>query len=65
MALRIISAEGRPAQLQGRKIRIYGRSGIGKTSLIRTLKGSTTHFINLEPDAVDTEIDSALEREAR
>ncbi len=48
MALPIISADERLAQRKGIKGCIFGRSGIGKTSLLWTLKASTTLFMDLE-----------------
>ena len=48
MALPIISADERLAQRQGIKGCIFGRSGIGKTSLLWTLNASTTLFMDLE-----------------
>jgi hypothetical protein len=46
--LPIISADERLAQRKGVKGCIFGRSGIGKTSLLWTLEASTTLFIDLE-----------------
>ena len=48
MALPIISADERLAQRKGIKGCIFGRSGIGKTSLLWTLNTSTTLFMDLE-----------------
>ena len=48
MALPIIGADERLAQRKGIKGVIFGRSGIGKTSLLWTLNASTTLFIDLE-----------------
>ena len=48
MALRIISADERLAQRKGIKGCIFGKAGIGKTSLLWTLKASTTLFMDLE-----------------
>jgi len=48
MALPIISADERLAQRKGIKGCIFGRSGIGKTSLLWTLNASTTLFMDLE-----------------
>src|SRR5690606_12352254 len=48
MALPIISADERLAQRKGIKGCIFGRAGIGKTSLLWTLQASTTLFIDLE-----------------
>ena len=48
MAIPIISADERLAQRKGIKGCIFGRSGIGKTSLLWTLNASTTLFMDLE-----------------
>lgn len=48
MALPIIGADERLAQRKGIKGVIFGRSGIGKTSLLWTLNASTTLFLDLE-----------------
>jgi hypothetical protein len=48
MALPIISADERLAQRKGIKGCIFGRSGIGKTSLLWTLNAPTTLFMDLE-----------------
>jgi hypothetical protein len=48
MALPIISADERLAQRKGIKGCIFGRSGIGKTSLLWTLNALTTLFMDLE-----------------
>ena len=48
MALPIISADERLAQRKGIKGCIFGRSGIGKTSLLWTLNATTTLFMDLE-----------------
>ena len=48
MALPIISADERLAHRKGIKGVIFGRSGIGKTSLLWTLNASTTLFLDLE-----------------
>ena len=47
-ALPIITADQRLAEPRGIKGVIFGRSGIGKTSLLWTLKASTTLFFDLE-----------------
>jgi hypothetical protein len=47
-ALPIITADQRLAEPRGIKGVIFGRSGIGKTSLLWTLKSSTTLFFDLE-----------------
>jgi hypothetical protein len=48
MALPIISADQRLAEQRGIKGTIFGKSGIGKTSLLWTLDATTTLFIDLE-----------------
>ena len=48
MALPIIGADERLAQRKGIKGVIFGRSGLGKTSLLWTLNASTTLFLDLE-----------------
>jgi hypothetical protein len=48
MALRIITADERLAELRGVKACIFGKSGIGKTSLLWTLPHDSTLFIDLE-----------------
>lgn len=48
MALPIISADQRLAEPRGVKGTIFGKSGIGKTSLLWTLDPATTLFIDLE-----------------
>ena len=48
MALPNIGADERLAQRKGIKGVIFGRSGIGKTSLLWTLNASTTLFLDLE-----------------
>ena len=48
MALPIITADQRFAQRKGIKGVIFGRSGIGKTSLLWTLDAPTTLFLDLE-----------------
>jgi hypothetical protein len=47
-ALPIITADQRLAESRGIKGVIFGRSGIGKTSLLWTLRHSTTMFFDLE-----------------
>jgi hypothetical protein len=48
MALRLVTADERLAELRGVKAVIFGKSGIGKTSLLWTLPPETTLFIDLE-----------------
>ncbi|ATQ56756.1 ATP-binding protein [Paracoccus yeei] len=48
MALPVISADQRLAEQRGVKGTIFGKSGIGKTSLLWTLDPATTLFIDLE-----------------
>jgi len=48
MTLPIISADQRLAEQRGIKGTIFGKSGIGKTSLLWTLDAATTLFIDLE-----------------
>ena len=45
---RIITAAERMAEPRGIKGCIFGRSGVGKTSLLRTLPDRTTLFVDLE-----------------
>ena len=48
MALRIITADERLSEPRGVKAVIFGKSGIGKTSLLWTLPAESTLFIDLE-----------------
>jgi len=48
MALRIITADERLAEARGIKACIFGKSGIGKTSLLWTLPAETTLFVDME-----------------
>lgn len=48
MSLPIISADQRLAERRGIKGAIFGKSGIGKTSLLWTLDATTTLFMDLE-----------------
>jgi hypothetical protein len=54
LALQIITAEQRMAEKRGHKMVICGQSGVGKTTLARTLDPDKTLFIDLE--AGDTAI---------
>ena len=48
MTLPIISVDQRLAEKRGIKGVIFGKSGIGKTSLLWTMDASSTLFIDLE-----------------
>jgi len=48
MSLPIISADERLAEMRGVKAAIFGASGRGKTTLLRTLNSTTTLFYDLE-----------------
>lgn len=48
MSLPIISAEQRRAEKRGVKMALLGKSGLGKTSQLKTLSVDTTLFIDLE-----------------
>ena len=48
MALPIITADQRLAEPRGIKGTIFGKSGIGKTSLLWTLDAESTLFMDLE-----------------
>lgn len=48
MALPIISADQRMAEHSGAKIALFGKPGIGKTTLLKTLPEVSTLFVDLE-----------------
>lgn len=48
MALPIISADQRIAEHSGAKIALFGKPGIGKTTLLKTLPEASTLFVDLE-----------------
>jgi GTPase SAR1 family protein len=48
MVLKIIAADERLGEQRGAKILVVGPTGVGKTSLLRTLKSASTLFIDIE-----------------
>src|SRR5215472_19254224 len=46
--MKIISADERLAERRGVKALIIGPSGVGKTTLLRTLESTTTLFVDIE-----------------
>ena len=46
--LQIVTADQRMAEPRGIKAAIFGKAGIGKTTLLMTLLSSTTLFVDLE-----------------
>src|SRR6516164_6493938 len=46
--MQIISADERLRERRGAKVLIVGPSGVGKTSLLRTVKSDRTLFIDIE-----------------
>ena len=46
--MKIVSADARLAERRGAKILIVGPTGVGKTSLLRTLNASTALFVDIE-----------------
>tara|TARA_R100000935_G_scaffold4125_1_gene9962 strand:- start:320 stop:1186 length:867 start_codon:yes stop_codon:yes gene_type:complete len=58
MSFQIITADQRLSEKKGHKIVVCGQSGVGKTTLARTLEGSRTLFVDLEAG------DSAIEGHA-
>jgi hypothetical protein len=48
MTMKIITADERLAEKRGAKILIVGPTGVGKTSLLRTLMTSTALFVDIE-----------------
>ena len=63
--LKIITAEQRLAEVRGPKILIAGPSGIGKTTLLRTVNPARTLFVDLEAGDLavqDVEVDQVRVR---
>lgn len=48
MSLQIITADERAAEVTGVKALVVGPHGVGKTTLLRTLDGATTLFLDVE-----------------
>ena len=53
--LNIISAEDRLKEKRGHKIVVCGPSGVGKTTLVRTLDSDKTLFMDLEVMSTESE----------
>lgn len=65
MTLRIITAAERLAEVRGPKILVAGPSGIGKTTLLRTVDPTRTLFVDLEAGDLavqDVEVDQIRAR---
>ncbi len=57
-ALTFITTDQRLAERRGIKVVIIGKSGIGKTSLLRTLPPDMTLFFDLDDGSPETEVRS-------
>ena len=57
-ALTVITADLLLAKRRGIKVVIIGKSGIGKTSLLRTLPQDMTLFFDLDDGSPETEVRS-------